>query len=40
MGKTGFFLNLITVVFVTAFIYFVVTRVMGISIGEPPVWMG
>jgi sodium-dependent dicarboxylate transporter 2/3/5 len=39
MAKTGFILNLITVVFVTAFIYFVVTRLMGISLTQPPAWM-
>jgi sodium-dependent dicarboxylate transporter 2/3/5 len=39
MGKTGFLLNLITVVFVTAFIYFVVARIMGISLTQPPAWM-
>jgi solute carrier family 13 (sodium-dependent dicarboxylate transporter), member 2/3/5 len=30
MGRTGFILNLITAVFVTFYIYFVVTRTMGI----------
>ncbi|MGD8412630.1 MAG: DASS family sodium-coupled anion symporter [Candidatus Latescibacterota bacterium] len=40
MGKTGFFLNLITVVFVTVFVYFVVANVMGISVDQPPSWMG
>jgi len=40
MGKTGFFLNLITVVFVTAFVYLVVTRVMGISVSQAPGWIG
>jgi sodium-dependent dicarboxylate transporter 2/3/5 len=39
MGRTGFFLNLITVVFVTLFVYFVVANVMGISTSQPPVWM-
>lgn len=39
MGKTGFYLNLLTVVFVTAFVYLVVTRVMGISPGQAPDWM-
>lgn len=39
MGKTGFFLNLITVVFVTCFVYFVVTRILGISTDQPPAWM-
>ena len=39
MGRTGFILNLITVVFVTLFIYFVVTNVMGISVSQPPEWM-
>ena len=39
MGKTGFLLNLATVLFVTAFIYFWVVPVMGISLTEPPVWM-
>jgi sodium-dependent dicarboxylate transporter 2/3/5 len=40
MGRTGFVLNLITVVFVTAFVYLVVTRLMGISTGSPPTWIG
>jgi sodium-dependent dicarboxylate transporter 2/3/5 len=39
MGKTGFILNLITVVFVTAFIYFLATRILGISTVHPPAWM-
>jgi sodium-dependent dicarboxylate transporter 2/3/5 len=39
MGKTGFLLNLITVVFVTAFVYLVVTRLMGISPQQAPVWL-
>jgi sodium-dependent dicarboxylate transporter 2/3/5 len=39
MGKTGFFLNLITVVFVTCFVYFVATRILGISVNHPPSWM-
>jgi sodium-dependent dicarboxylate transporter 2/3/5 len=39
MGKTGFLLNLITAAFVTCFVYFVVTRIMGISPAQPPVWM-
>ena len=39
MGRTGFLLNLITVLFVTAFIYFWVVPVMGISLTEPPSWM-
>ena len=39
MGRAGFLLNLITVAFVTAFVYFWVVPVFGISPGEPPVWM-
>jgi sodium-dependent dicarboxylate transporter 2/3/5 len=39
MGRTGFLLNLITVVFVTAFMYVWVVPVLGISPGEPPIWM-
>jgi sodium-dependent dicarboxylate transporter 2/3/5 len=39
MGRTGFFLNLITVVFVTGFVYFVVTKIFSISLAQPPVWM-
>jgi len=39
MGKTGFLLNIITVAFVTAFIYFWVVPVFGISLNEPPAWM-
>ncbi len=39
MGKTGFLLNLATVLFVTAFIYFWVVPVLGISLAEPPTWM-
>lgn len=39
MAKVGFLLNLITVVFVTAFVYFWVVPVFGISLSEPPAWM-
>jgi sodium-dependent dicarboxylate transporter 2/3/5 len=39
MGRTGFLLNLITVVFVTCFVYLVVTRILGISLAGPPAWM-
>ncbi|MCP4601284.1 MAG: DASS family sodium-coupled anion symporter [Proteobacteria bacterium] len=39
MGKTGFLLNLITVVFVTAFVYLAVVPIMGISLEQPPVWI-
>ncbi len=39
MGKAGFLLNLITVVFVTAFVYFVVVPMMGISVDQPPAWL-
>ena len=39
MAKVGFLLNLFTVAFLTAFIYFWVVPVFGISTGEPPVWM-
>lgn len=39
MGRTGFLLNLIVTVFVTAFMYFWVVPVFGISPGEAPVWM-
>ena len=39
MGKTGFLLNLITVIFVTAFVYFVVAPLLGISLEHPPAWM-
>ena len=39
MAKTGFLLNLITVVFITAFIYFWVVPVWGISLDGIPAWM-
>ncbi|OGF58810.1 MAG: hypothetical protein A2Y62_09990 [Candidatus Fischerbacteria bacterium RBG_13_37_8] len=39
MGKSGFFLNLITVIFVTAFMYFWVILVFGINPGQAPNWM-
>ncbi len=39
MAKTGFLLNLITVIFVTLFVYFVVVPTMGISLDHPPVWL-
>jgi sodium-dependent dicarboxylate transporter 2/3/5 len=39
MGRTGFLLNLITVVFITAFIYFWVIPVFGITVGEAPAWL-
>jgi len=39
MAKVGFLLNLITAVFVTAFIYFWVVPVFGISLSEAPAWM-
>jgi sodium-dependent dicarboxylate transporter 2/3/5 len=39
MAKTGFLLNLITVVFITAFVYFVVVPVLGISLDHAPVWL-
>ena len=39
MGRTGLLLNLITAAFVTAFIYFWVMPVFGISSSEPPAWM-
>jgi len=39
MGKTGFILNLITTVFVTAFVYFVVVPVFGISLDQAPAWL-
>jgi len=38
MAKTGFLLNLITVLFITAFIYFWIAPVWGISAGVPA-WM-
>jgi sodium-dependent dicarboxylate transporter 2/3/5 len=39
MARTGFLLNLITVVFVTAFVYFWIVPVFGISLAAPPPWM-
>jgi len=39
MAKTGFLLNLITVVFITAFIYFWIVPVWGISLDGMPAWM-
>jgi sodium-dependent dicarboxylate transporter 2/3/5 len=39
MARVGFLLNLITVVFLTVFMYFWVVPVFGISLTEPPVWM-
>ncbi len=39
MAKTGFLLNLFTVVFITAFVYFVVVPVLGISLDHVPVWL-
>jgi sodium-dependent dicarboxylate transporter 2/3/5 len=39
MGKTGFLLNLLTVLFVTAFVYFWVVPALGISPDHPPPWM-
>jgi len=39
MGRTGLLLNLATIVFVTAFIYFWVVPALGISLDEPPAWM-
>ena len=40
MGKTGFVLNLIGVGVITAFVYFWVVPVFGITPGESPSWMG
>ena len=39
MAKTGFLLNLITVIFVTLFIYFLVVPIWGIPLDAPPAWM-
>jgi len=39
MAKIGFLLNLITVLFITAFIYFWVVPAWNISPDVPPVWM-
>lgn len=39
MCRTGFLLNLLTVAFVTAFVYAWLVPVMGISLGEPAAWM-
>ncbi len=39
MGRTGFLLNLITVVFVTAFVYFYIAPTLGISFTEAPAWL-
>lgn len=39
MCRAGFFLNLITVAFITAFMYFWVVPVLGIVPAEPPLWM-
>ena len=39
MAKTGLLLNLITVVFITAFIYFWIVPVWGISLDGLPAWM-
>jgi solute carrier family 13 (sodium-dependent dicarboxylate transporter), member 2/3/5 len=38
MAKTGFLLNLITVVFITAFIYFWIVPVWGLSLDGLPAW--
>jgi sodium-dependent dicarboxylate transporter 2/3/5 len=39
MAKIGFLLNLITVLFITAFIYFWIVPAWNISPDVPPVWM-
>ncbi|MEJ2247310.1 MAG: SLC13 family permease, partial [Acidobacteriota bacterium] len=39
MAKTGFLLNLITVIFLTVFIYFWVVPAWNIPMDAPPVWM-
>ena len=39
MGRTGLLLNLLTTAFVTAFMYFWVMPIFGISPTEPPAWM-
>jgi sodium-dependent dicarboxylate transporter 2/3/5 len=39
MAKIGFLLNLITVLFITLFIYFLVVPIWGISLDVLPVWM-
>ena len=39
MGKTGFILNLITIVFVTAYIYFLIVPALGISLDQAPAWL-
>jgi sodium-dependent dicarboxylate transporter 2/3/5 len=39
MAKTGFLLNLITVIFLTVFIYFWVVPAWNIPLDAPPVWM-
>jgi len=39
MARTGFLLNLIAVLFITAFVYFWVVPVWGISLDVPPSWM-
>jgi sodium-dependent dicarboxylate transporter 2/3/5 len=38
MGRTGFLLNLITVAFLTAFMYFWMVPVLGVVPGEAPAW--
>ena len=40
MGKTGFILNFISVVVVTAFVCLYVAWVFGITLGEAPAWLG
>lgn len=39
MGKTGLSLNLLVAIFVTAFIYFVATPILGISLDRAPNWL-
>jgi sodium-dependent dicarboxylate transporter 2/3/5 len=39
MGKVGFWINLIAVAIITAFIFLWVAPILGISPGKPPAWM-
>lgn len=40
MVKAGFFMNLIGILLVTLFMYFLVIPLFGVSVGELPAWVG